>query len=703
MCALKALRPQFYESQYLGAEDLDALVRYFREARARHALGPHTWGIAAGLKLKEVESPAGGGEIDVYVTPGFAWDGFGRTIVVMSPYRIPISQFSRIDSDGPVPVWLRYRETETQSPAAGFGVCSEDDAYRRVKETYEIVVGRFRLSERRDDIVIGGDSMDAREADSHWDSVEGPLCDASVAQQDFAHVDAESRWLIPLGYVTYEPGDAASAGRLVGTTDEATLRKSRALRVYAGAVAENLYAADGIIRLRERSAGDDISDCEKSDIDTDSDLDVSIDADGRARATDLVWVEGSLRAEGDIKLFDTELGFRTKKGENTGFSLRRVEDAGKRDLEITTGDKGESDNRLLVGPLDSGSISPVFTVRNEGLVGVGTETPDALLHVSGADTAGLKIDSTKSGSAETQMLVDADGRLGLGTESPEHMLQIGDASEAVGLALRGPDLDAESSYLAFEDNAGTGSRWFKVLHDTDSNRLAFRSDSVNSILSLGRTTGDVGLGTDAPEYRLEIHHDLSNNALSIGTGGDKGRISTAYRDASPALIFYDRDDCGGVLRFRESPSTDDESSPEYEATVAGRRGRVGINTLAPQAALDVNGDIRMGSGGSLHALAGPAAWRVVVGHVDGAGNELDGDGFTCNRDGEGEYTIGFDSHFPGQPIVTATLVNAPADDNCVTLRSVGSGGFKLHSRDVAGGSSPHDQDSGFMFIAIGPR
>src|SRR5947208_16172987 len=89
-------RPQFYENQYLGAEDLEALVEYSRTQNARHILGAHTWGIAMGLELKERSSSAGGDQVDIYIQRGFAWDGFGRDIVVLDPYKIPPERFKSI-------------------------------------------------------------------------------------------------------------------------------------------------------------------------------------------------------------------------------------------------------------------------------------------------------------------------------------------------------------------------------------------------------------------------------------------------------------------------------------------------------------------------------------------------------------------------------------------------------------------------------
>ncbi len=73
-------RPLFFEGQYLGAEDLTAAVAYARTQQARHALGAHTWGIAAGLQLTEKDSPAGGGQVDTYIQPGYAWDGWSLPV-----------------------------------------------------------------------------------------------------------------------------------------------------------------------------------------------------------------------------------------------------------------------------------------------------------------------------------------------------------------------------------------------------------------------------------------------------------------------------------------------------------------------------------------------------------------------------------------------------------------------------------------------
>src|SRR5262245_54818252 len=94
MSTNQLLRPSFFEGQFLGAEDLAAAVDYARLDAARHVLGAHTWGIAIGVRLKEVEDA--GGKVQVFIEPGYCWDGFGRPVVVLGPAAVPAEKFQRI-------------------------------------------------------------------------------------------------------------------------------------------------------------------------------------------------------------------------------------------------------------------------------------------------------------------------------------------------------------------------------------------------------------------------------------------------------------------------------------------------------------------------------------------------------------------------------------------------------------------------------
>jgi len=77
-------RPNYYQGQFLGAQDFNDELAYHRDMRRRHNLGPHTWGIVVGLELVEKPKESGTG-VDVFLQPGMAVDGYGREIIVLHP------------------------------------------------------------------------------------------------------------------------------------------------------------------------------------------------------------------------------------------------------------------------------------------------------------------------------------------------------------------------------------------------------------------------------------------------------------------------------------------------------------------------------------------------------------------------------------------------------------------------------------------
>jgi hypothetical protein len=382
MAAGQTERPTFFDEQYLGSEDLTAAVDYARTQQARHALGGHTWGIATGLDLRETALPGGG--VNVHVLPGYAWDGYGRPIVVLSPYRIPEEKFSAftfdasIDADGKgraIPVWLSYDESSLS--AAAYDRCDRSGRATRIQESFRVEIGEMNTADRTSGINVAGRSiLDARNALREFDPNAPLVYDQSIPHQNLSGLRPRARWLIPLGFVRWLPVQN-QPGHFVARDDNAADKDSdkiRRMRRYIGVVAEEIEAAAGLIRLRDRG----------SDPATNFS---NLPLPGQTDAT-LVWVEGSLRVDGDNKICGGFLDFRDSAGNNSNVPIwaRRTGDgaAGARALQVAIGPKSDPNNRFAVGVLNGDAIEDRFVVLSGGNVGIGVSNPIDKLHVVGA-------------------------------------------------------------------------------------------------------------------------------------------------------------------------------------------------------------------------------------------------------------------------------------------------------------------------------
>lgn len=408
MTTIQAQRPHFFEGQYLGAADLEAAVEYARLQQARHDLGAHTWGIAAGLQLKE--QSLANGQLDLYILPGYAWDGFGRPIVVLAPYKLPAELFQGfvfepgVDDIEPggrlVEVWLRYDETQTQSPRRGFEICDPDAPFARVQESFRLEIGRRQnLADRQDRIAVGGYSLYAQESLQHFDP-QAPaqtLVDESVAFQQLPAVGERRRWLIPLGIVRWQPNPVSGQpGEFVKRNDD-DLTTSRRRRRDAGVVAGAIHAADKHISLRHRST-----------------------SYSPVYSDDLVWAEGNLRIDGNLRLFAGKVEWRTQNGLDLGAPLdmrRTTEPAtGATMLQIAIGASTNGDNRFSVGPLKGGDpqvVDEKFVILDDGRVGIGTKNPVESLDVRGAIKHGAKGDLFAMGAAQNIRVVTGSVAVGV--------------------------------------------------------------------------------------------------------------------------------------------------------------------------------------------------------------------------------------------------------------------------------------------------
>jgi hypothetical protein len=221
---------------------------------------------------------------------------------------------------------------------------------------------------------------------------------------------------------------------------------------------------------------------------------------------------------------------------------------------VDQGVNGNSETGTIVFEVDAGAPANALRVNSIGKVGIRTATPVLDLHMNTSDTPAMRYEQNSSGGFSAQTW----------------------------------------------DVAGNEANFF-VRDVTSGSRLPFRirPGAPTSSLDIS-ASGNIGVGTGAPNYKLEVfgasYNDslgiVSNNTVGPGmtlrstdAGGREFNILTTASGANPGagfLAFFDST-TGGAAGYR---------------MVISPTGNVGIGTIAPTDLLSVNGTASKPGGGS---------------------------------------------------------------------------------------------------------
>lgn len=521
-------RVRYFERQFLGAVDFRAEQQYDRDARRRHVVAHHTWGIVVGLEL--VETPVVGETdfVDVVMQPGAAIDGFGRELVAYHPLRLDAAEFDAFHTDAHQSVWLAYEEDEAGAARAGFADC-QDAASTRITEGWRIVVSP--TPPEHDDIIVDGSVMAT------------PPDDLSVPFQELPEEPPGDRWLIRLGTVhwdgTQQRFRPAAADRL---NEE---------RRYVGVIADHVLTPAKTLDVRQRT--------KPSDVDA---ADFAL-VEGRVRVQGRINAEKELWMEGDAIRFTYDTGDE----ENTHITLGRERPAGNalgHRLRLRLGDPADDKTWLTIGPGEAGTAQDVVRVRASDVV----EIPTGVLKFGSQVRQMLDLWSTEYGigvqaatmyfrtaahfawykggehdpatlepgtGGQLQMSLDDNGNLHFGSRVRQ-MLNLWSTNYGIGVQDWTMYFRADADFCWYRGGAHSNTR-----DDPGGGFTAMRLDDTNHLHVSGAVSavGDVTVGTGGDAKVLTRHiygkgsgndnfdnlYLQSNNGLDVVIGVPGGLTS----------------------------------------------------------------------------------------------------------------------------------------------------------------------------------
>ena len=314
---------------------------------------------------------------------------------------------------------------------------------------------------------------------------------------------------------------------------------------------------------------------------------------------------------------------------SSGFSQLRLEDDDDK-LEI-----GYSGAVAYIKTGDDDSVinfrknnnTDVMTVDmgNERL-GIGTTSPDSLLHLESASAPTLKIDDsdstyalelaqdgsngsmllgsagvltigvTNNSSSDTvafqtksteRMRIDADGNVGIGTASPNSKLHV----NGVLTTTANPIIKKNVPTIEFRSPDGTNGMNIKA-NLNNTNNYGLQIEDVNALnkVVVG-PTGDVSFYNETSDSTAKFRWDASTERLGIGTDSPSTALdvngtvtATAFSGDGSALTGLP---AGGISNVVEDTTPQLGGDLDAQDNEINNVDKLGINTSSPSVACDV--------------------------------------------------------------------------------------------------------------------
>jgi len=560
-------RLNYYEGEYLGATDFEAEQDYQRDMRRRHNVGQHTWGIVSGLDIAFVPTGVNAPgsnlpEVNVYVQPGMAIDGFGREVVVLNKTQLTTDLFAAYNNPAAqytvMSVWISYAQVMLNPPSDSCTAANTANSFGRIQETFALSVTQSGAPPTDDLIVVDGTSMPAPVPPTSTFVAPQPGVivlpyDDSVPYQEFSTDDSTDFWYVQIGQVFWDSNNQV----LVQAPNLSTVTG----REYAGSVSAAIYVPGGSLTIKDRFTVSPLpAGSNGVAVTIEGSLTVDLLFNGQQNALiggppgandpkALSPLTVIANAAGDL------VQLRNPSTSETWFINEGVDGSSLNVREITTQGKAV-DGRIFV----QSTVPPTTTPTPPSLqnVGIGTTTPRNPLAVraNGAweellsfeDTSGKTnwhLNQSPQGvglkrglnfceskvNGNFRLFLQEGGNVGIGTGAPAASLDVGGGLLHVA-GTTSPAVTAQGAYLGWNAlTSGTGETDFINNQGLGTGGFAFMntppSGTPLTTLMFITGAGRVGIGTTAPQQMLSVN---------AGANVDQGNLNPGNVIA-PGLTF----------------------------------------------------------------------------------------------------------------------------------------------------------------------
>ena len=259
---------------------------------------------------------------------------------------------------------------------------------------------------------------------------------------------------------------------------------------------------------------------------------------------------------------------------------------------------GTSNSQYLLNLQSNGGSTDVMRVQSSGNVGIGTTSPDAILHLKGStDNTEVKIDTDNNALGDDALIKFNGARA-----------QVGWIDAAVTLTDGGGNKDIKLK-------VNTGSVFLQTNNTT---RLTIADG------------GNVGIGTTSPSQRAVVSGPDTAPSLNT-TSVSSASLLVSNSDTGYGTYFGSTANGIGLIQQRRQTS-----ETYYDLSLNPYGGNVGIGTSSPSHKLDVTGSARLIDSSPTLTLQDSDESNVFASIIQSSGSL-----FLRSRDGSSNGSIVF--------------------------------------------------------------